>query len=293
MVIKMSKIKWYKLIFKQRSPMHIGKYRYGVISETELIIPGHTMWGALVNYYGTKSGGTSEMYDKEKGNLKNLTCFYPSFDPKGNDVFFPTYKSADLHYGDFTEEWFRNKITDTFISTSVEPVINAAKDSTLHEIETILPKDKYDKKQIFWVGLVGLILDDNNSNEFIQDEAFSYFEHYPEIIVGGDGRYGLGRLQLEDYCKSSTEELTEWQIDIDGRFINNRKAIKNYITVQDISLIEGEYKTVFQYNYGDSSNNPQLAPNKYYLCYLPGSEVKINNESVFHLEKGIFKKTIN
>ena len=233
------------------------------------------------------------MYDKEKGNLKNLTCFYPSFDPKGNDVFFPTYKSADLHYGDFTEEWFRNKITDTFISTSVEPVINAAKDSTLHEIETILPKDKYDKKQIFWVGLVGLILDDNNSNEFIQDEAFSYFEHYPEIIVGGDGRYGLGRLQLEDYCKSSAEELTEWQIDIDGRFINNRKAIKNYITVQDISLIEGEYKTVFQYNYGDSSNNPQLAPNKYYLCYLPGSEVKINNESVFHLEKGIFKKTIN
>ena len=55
--------KWYKLVFRQEEPIHIGKGSYGVLSETRVIIPGWTIWGALVNKYVKDKNGT-ENYEK-------------------------------------------------------------------------------------------------------------------------------------------------------------------------------------------------------------------------------------
>ncbi len=46
-----NKMVWYKLVFKQNQPIHIGYIDWGVVNETQIFIPGWTMWGALTKAY--------------------------------------------------------------------------------------------------------------------------------------------------------------------------------------------------------------------------------------------------
>ncbi|MGB9755786.1 MAG: hypothetical protein ACPLXO_02775, partial [Desulfurella sp.] len=68
-------MEWYKLVFKQNQPIHIGSTRWGVINETEVFIPGWTMWGALTNQFLIEN----EFKDIEKSKkiFERITNFYP------------------------------------------------------------------------------------------------------------------------------------------------------------------------------------------------------------------------
>lgn len=48
-------MKWYKLVFKQNQPIHIGSTKWGIVNKTEIFIPGWTMWGALTKTFNQYS----------------------------------------------------------------------------------------------------------------------------------------------------------------------------------------------------------------------------------------------
>ncbi len=280
LVIKMSK--WYKLVFKQLSPFHIGKYNYGVISETELFIPGYTMWGALVNDYGLKNGGTEKIFNDVKRKFEMLTCFYPYFDE--GEGLFPKFGQGKLYYGKYTEEELRRMLTDTFVSTAILPITRSAKDESLHETEIMLPKSKDDNKQVFWTGIIRL-----------EDESISknYLLKGLEIIIGGDSRYGFGRLKLDDIQEIKKEKLAEWQIDENGYLMENNNKIhnqiRNYIEVGGVELFKGKYRTIAELDFNKIMSNKGNGQ-KFTLCFVPGSDVKVNERDKYSLNKGLFRK---
>ena len=185
----MSDKKWYKLVFKQIQPIHIGFGSHGVVNETRIFIPGWTMWGALTKAYNLING--NELSQNQK-LFENISCFYPNFDKEGNDenVLFPKFDKGNFYLGNYSEDNFRAKFVDTFILTAINPATNTALDESLHELNIILPsvkanyrEDDKDEKQIYWVGIISLKEDVNIPNE---------------IYIGGDARYGLGLMQFVD-----------------------------------------------------------------------------------------------
>ena len=154
----MSGKKWYKLIFRQVQPIHIGSGSYGVINETRIFIPGWTMWGALTKAHNLEN--EKDLSDNQE-LFKNISCFYPAFKNSNDfDILFPKFEDGEFCLGEYTEDKFRAKFVDTFMSTAIDSFSNTALDDSLHELNVILPGAKADfveddkEKQLYWVGVV-------------------------------------------------------------------------------------------------------------------------------------------
>ena len=267
-------MKWYKLAFKQIQPIHIGAGSYGVVNETRIFIPGWTMWGALTKAYNLQKGNKlSENQDL----FKNISCFYPCFNEDGENILFPKFKDGEFCLGDYSEDEFRAKFVDTFISTAINPLANTALDESLHELNIILPAAKADfcekeeEKQLFWVGIIGL-------SEKIEDKLPK------EIYIGGDARYGLGKLILIKKSKGLSENEYSWKQK--GGYIPATR--ENFNTSSDKSKkIELLVEIMEPWNQAELKVKLRN-DNGFY--YLPGSEINIKNINSLNLMKGVFEE---
>ena len=139
---------WYKLILEQIQPIHIGKYNWGVVAETEIFITGSAIWGALVNSYSLSRGITKQSdLDIVRKKFEIIRNFFPSFDEKS--ILEPAYKDGEFgyKYGDgdnefISEEEFRLYFVYADFKTSIEHITQTAKDKDLYEFEYILPRPK-------------------------------------------------------------------------------------------------------------------------------------------------------
>lgn len=292
-VVAMAKI-WYKLIFKQISPIHIGIFNYGVLSETRIFIPGWTIWGALVNKYGQHKG-KEEYFEEGKKIFESITCFYPKLE-KENKVLFPEYKNGEFYLGDYSENEFRAKFTDVYVSTSIQPLSLTAKDESLHEIEVILPKSKFvneNKENLYWIGLLGI-------DEDKKEEIKEFLEKNSNISVGGDSRYGLGNMKLDELVQlneAANDELTKWGITEEGKLtFKEDKILKNYFSITDgfyDEIREGERifhvgtieHVIIDYDFSSA----RLKTEKSKICVTPGSKIKVDRDCNYELIRGIFQ----
>jgi hypothetical protein len=273
-------MKWYKLLFKQNQPIHIGSLNWGVINQTLIFIPGWTMWGALTKAYNIHK---KQSFSENQELFKTITCFYPTFDKNGNNILFPNYKNGVFSLGEFSEDKFRYTFTDTFVSTAILPESRGAKEKSLHEIEILLPKNEEEDRELYWIGLLGINHDDvsNVSNDFLK-EGF-------KIYMGGDIRYGLGELELLFKNKVNNSDLKNWQITEDAMLNNSslNEELKNFLEFSTDLKFQGEF--ILHAEFSFLQNEPQVKEARYLIT--PGS--KISNElnaKNYKLKKGKFIK---
>lgn len=248
--------KSYKLIFKQLQPIHIGIGRYGVISETRIFIPGWTMWGALTKKYNQLLKNVDLSKNQELFN--EITCFYPAFKSNSFEPLLPQWKNGEFYLGSYSEAAFRARFVDTFVSTAVVPLSRMAKDESLHEINIILPSIKKEfseeiNKELFWVGIVKI------SEDVIKEVKKKLTENPPlELIIGGDSRYGFGKVILEkvEKIEESTQEYKnlKWSNFLPFSFTLDKIIVESII--ENIIEIERDNN-----NFGVKSRG---------LYYLPG-----------------------
>lgn len=290
-VVAMAKT-WYKLIFKQISPIHIGIFNYGILSETRIFIPGWTIWGALVNKYG-HCKGKEEYFEEGKKIFESITCIYPKLG-KRDKILFPKLENGEFYLGDYSENEFRAKFTDVYISTSIQPLSLTAMDESLHEIEVILPKSKLineeDKGNLYWVGLLGI-------NEDKKEKIKDFLVENLDITVGGDSRYGLGIIKLEKLDQATEKDLVEWGITEEGNpILGKNNFLKNYFSITDGFFDEmKDYDRIFSISeiehiiteFDFSGATPKIEESK--ICITPGSEIEIDKNCNYELIKGIFQ----
>ena len=239
---------WHKLIYKQIQPIHIGAGSYGVINDTRIFIPGWTMWGALTNAYGINNNWKDKDYkdDNNKQIFENITCFYPQVDGK---ILNPSYKNGEFYLGNMSEKEFRKKFVTTYLSTAINSTTLNAQDESLHEIDVILPKD------IYWVGYLKINIREKN------------FKGIPkEIYVGGEVRYGLGKMELQENIKENYSYEVKKGIYQDN---NIRKPLQNYLKFEN-QTFEGELELVVT-EFDFSKNRPKIKKAGYYI--KPGSKI--------------------
>jgi len=287
-----SEIMWYELVFEQLQPIHIGKLNYGVIAETEIYIPGQTMWGALTKCYN--------IYNKANLNENQelfslITCFFPSLD--GKKVLTPFYKNGMFYIGeDITEDEFRFAYTDTFVSTAVKYLSGDAIDGSLHEIDLLLPQPKnelpeeriYKNENLKWIGLLGVEMSNENIISFLRENKL-------EINIGGDTRYGLGLLILKTAKKAGKQLLEGWNLNEYGELLlkNENNVLRNFMQIntgERFNLI-GNIVPIAEFDF--NNNNPIIKEASFYLSVGSSIYVDERNDSSllgYKLSKGKFKK---
>ncbi len=286
-------VKWYKLVFKQIQPVHIGYKRWGVVNETRLFIPGQTMWGALTNAYGIKKGWGKEDFEdnNNKAIFERITCFYPALKNNNNvneyTTLFPNYKNGEFYLEDysesefrykFSESEFRYKFVETFVSTAILQESRQAKEGSLHELDVILPKSKDGKVALYWVGLIGL---DENS------DVHAFLRKGLEIFIGGDNRYGLGLVRLEEIKEEENLEL--WNLNKDGGLVynyNENDLLKNFLQFNNSIKFEGGLELIAEFNF--QKNRPLIEKNNVEYFITPGSKIKNTNLQSYMLKRGKF-----
>jgi hypothetical protein len=277
---------WHMLCFEQKVPVHIGKKNYGVLAETRLFIPGWTMWGALVNCYGKIMGGRDEVYEEGKELFETITCFYPAqLKPESDiSVMFPQFSDGKLYMcATISEQEFRMEFTDTHTSTAINAHSLSAKNQSLHEIEVILPRAKGSKEELYWIGLLGI-------KKEVSGIYKDFINKLEDIFIGGDIRYGFGRLRYSN-CNSKhitdEVELHKWGVSTNSEIKLNKFPIRNYIKYDNhrkYDIKKGKLELVVHYDF--VGHIPRIKEKC--LCFLPGSEVNNLDNAELKLKKGIF-----
>ncbi len=276
---------WQMLIFKQLQPLHIGMGPYGVMNETRIFIPGWTMWGALTKAYNLNFG---EDLSKNKDLFEHISCFWPAFDASGETVLFPDFKKGKFYLGHYSEEEFRFQFVETVVSTAITPVSRMATDESLHEIDVLLPSaketlsGKSKVQELFWVGVLKLNYKQKQQGKENGEKFLNHAQssgNTLQIVVGGESRYGLGRLALVGKKTLTNNEKLE-----------PFKAA-NYLSVEIAKNVQTPIEAIALI---DSSQKAKLKIKDLTYCFAPDVQVKKKIDvKKLVLRKGILQNKEN
>ncbi len=279
---------WYKLVFKQKQPIHVGSAKWGVVKETDIFIPGSTMWGALTNtYLQAKKDEIKKIDEKEyENNLKKIgeyfvkiSNFFPSFDRK--NVLQPTYRKGEFGYlipdtKEFLpEDKFRFYFVDTLVQTAIEPVTRQAKDESLHELDYILPKPKqkleYFRDNLYWIGII----------QINEKKLKNFLKNVKNIFVGADVRYGYGELELVSVSPLDDNDKNFWWINGNNIEIKMNEPSPYFIETKNKLELEGELLLIPDMDF--RGGTPKLIEAKFFASI--GSKIDSSTEDL-ELYKG-------
>lgn len=284
----------YKLVYQAMGPIHIGWHTLGYIKLTRHFIPGKNIWGALTaNLTRTYGSGTQDYEyfgNKLKGESPELLpgYFYPSYDRV--NPLLPRFTKKGLQYG---KDLYKSKFEKTFIGstgqTAILPASNAAEDETLHESEYIgsQVEIKGQHKPVFFIG--HLFLREDSKDFGWSDYRFNLHPVIKEIFVGGDKKYGWGRLQLVN-----DPETDGPQRDIFGHKlvkdplslrINKEEPLPAHIKISNAIKIKGDIEPLVGREWSTGSevgtkNGAGQMISKVELCWIPGSMIDGNEETI-------------
>jgi hypothetical protein len=207
--------KAYPLIFRLKSPLHIGWRKVGNLHQTRPYVPGKVIWAALT--VRCARAGFNELvampgantYEKAGNWLKKnfgFSYLFPSLKPDLNGALYPRFEKERLIYGSYqlSEHEFQYLLLDSYASTALDYARFAAEDGSLHETEFIRPRTRRlrgtsisklidNKLEYEEIGapvyLVGYVFAKNN----LINEIKSLLQH---VRFGAERRYGWGRVEL-------------------------------------------------------------------------------------------------
>ena len=203
--------KAYRLIYQAKSPIHIGWHTLGYIKLTRYYITGKNIWGAMTaNIVRTLYGhedyqGVGELLKKDL----LVSYFYPAIDFQ--NPLLPKFQNDGLHYGKYPASDFERLFIQSYGQTAVLPESNTAEDQSLHESDFISHyiegEDTKKHQKVYFVGYIFIHDKVQYKGQLLTWENIA--RAITEIFVGGDRKYGWGRLLLETV---KPEEVTDCKI---------------------------------------------------------------------------------
>lgn len=200
----------YRWVWQLLSPLHVGTTPAGSLNRTRLYIPARALWGALTaelarrrcpsfpDYQGTgkelsENCRFSYLFPAEQVNGRWL-AWLPRYE-EGQGLVWRREDKTDAQ-DDVPDRVFRSRLLTTRPGTAIDPDSDSAAEGTLREYEVINPWCRWgegeDRQPVAFVGYV--MLADGAARDVLDIE---------ELFIGGDTRYGLGRIQKVEYSRES------------------------------------------------------------------------------------------
>jgi hypothetical protein len=300
----------YRLVYQAKSPVHIGWHTLGYIKLTRYYIPGRNMWASFTDNL-TRAGdvqGTEayEYYGKELLNKAvRLSYFYPSiYEMENIQVMIPQYTLEGLKYGTLRESDFARRFIRSYGQTAILPASNTAEDASLHESEYIAPVTE-DRLNVHFMGYVFIHKEartKDNKTIGWDNKEMKLKDIVSEIFVGGDRKYGWGRLVLDDdkaIPESSDFFGNHINLDSDAPEItlSARTPLPAHLPIGNGMKLKGDIEPLVGREWGEKEGKtgkgfgmrvtPFAAAT---MCWMPGSVLAADEEKTLKLsEYGILK----
>lgn len=277
----------YHLIYKLQSNMLIGWHTLGYINLTRYYIPGKNMWASFTDNLtrSEKEEAGLDGYIKHGNQLKDnvlLSYFYPA--SNADKPMMPRYTDEGLWYGDLPIEQFEKQYISSVGKTAILPHINAKEDGSLHEMEFIKPL----------LSFVGYVFIAKTASGLALDTA-KFNNVFKEIFVGGERKYGWGRLTLSGAPLPVSDNLFFGHtlcLDKEKPQIvlkNDAKYLPAHTEVlpENKILCKGNIENLAGRETLPSKGNRGAGPGRKItgakLCWMPGSQLTGDDEIKFRL----------
>ncbi|MDC0834714.1 hypothetical protein POG22_17140 [Geitlerinema sp. CS-897] len=285
--------KAYRVVFKLKSPLHIGCGSVGNVQRTRAYVTGRVFWGALtmrLTRDATDEPATRsqqyDIYSKKVHNDLAFTYFYPAIQDNVNYQIQRPWEK---------ESWFRRRFLSSYASTALVYPQQAADEGFLHEVEFVSPRTLDDDKQVF---LVGYVFGKENCE-------LKWKEACHRLQIGGERGYGWGDIRLEEIsivedCDNKLQLFNgySWKdrdgsivirVPEEGKLLAHTRATENVSVRGEIEPLTGrEWRSNNKDRDGNSKNHYVGQHVEFSgLCWTPGSVVE--RSSVFKIgEFGIW-----
>lgn len=286
--------KVYKLVYQAKSPIHIGWHTLGYIKLTRYYITGKNIWAAMT------ANITRSLYDyKDYGGIGDLlkegiltSYFFPAVDLEY--PLLPRFTDKGLMYGGYTMPEFERLFIKSYGQTAVVPHSNTAEDETLHESEYISPCVEIGGKQcqVYFVGYI-FISDKAHYNGKKVDLTEIKLAIY-EIFVGGDRKYGWGRLNLDDKYTKECKDIFGHKYTIEPKdgnpqfYLDSNEPIPAHLFVKEGLNIKGNIEPLVGRDFvKDKGFGQKISKEK--ICWVPGS-IAVNEMILKIGDYGVLKK---
>jgi len=270
----------YRLVFRLESPLHVGWRKTGNLMQTRPYLPGRVLWGAVT------ASLTQWLGEVDYAALGEWACdhlrfgyFFLARDPDKPlyPVYLTTHKQPGIDYGqeEMPEAEFERRFLSSLTSTAIAHEANAAQEGSLHEVEFLVSSLALGQP----VYLVGHLFT-QSSNEVICQEndivarGLSLYEQVmASLRVGGERRYGFGRLMLcRNQCEK-TDKLFDYRTDQqNGNLCVTIPVQKPLLAhaIADSTNVKGSSEPVVSREWVPR-HGPGRQVTSLGLCYVPGS----------------------
>jgi hypothetical protein len=195
----------YRWTWQLEAPLHVGFAPAGSLNRCRLYVPARALWGALTAELARHEAGNGDPDYRAVGERlrkgARFSYLYPAeFDGKEWRAWLPFYqegkglvwKREDRRDDDagLSDRRMRARLVSTRVGTAIEPESLVAADASLRETECM--NMRWRKEDGTWgsstalVGYVALRIEEGSSIGLAAVKT---------IVIGGDTRYGLGRLR--------------------------------------------------------------------------------------------------
>lgn len=272
----------YRLVFQLESPLHIGWRKIGNLMQTRYYVPGRSWWGAVTSGL-TQWLGKSDYRQTGEWVRENLRFGY--FFPAENmdDPLYPVQSGGQTVYGvnRLSEEVFERRFLNALASTAIAHESNVAEEASLHEVEFLTPFLSLGKS-LYLAG--HLFVRSGNPDITTREDDIEvwglalFSQVINQLRVGGERRYGFGRLTL---CRSKCRQVDDvfgyqltQQADQCCVIVPEQQPVLAHTKASRLPL-QGSLEPLVSREWSQESGpGRQIA--LLGLYYLPGSTVTLN-----------------
>ena len=278
--------KAYRVVFKLRSPMHIGCGKVGNVQRTRPYVTGRVFWGALTmrltrdatSEPATDSNQYKAFGDKVDSQLA-FTYFYPATaKSKANN----SDKNQDyqVSFPWNNDSQFRHRFLSSYTSTALVYPQQAADEGLLHEVEFLSPRTLDEEKQVYLIGYV-----------FEKNCDLNWRDACKRLQMGGERGYGWGDVQCVEIKLLENHHLFDEQtvfIDNGDKPVIQAKRLLAHGSVTGLTatgeiepLVGREWRSNNQDREGNLINRyagQYVAFSD--VCWVPGSTVEQSNFTI-------------
>lgn len=193
----------YRWVWRLEAPLYVGMPPAGVLSRCRLYVPARNVWAVFTAELAQRRMGSNPTdlgeYEQVGEKLREACRFsylYPAEWGDGKSMaWLPRFEQSKGLY--WTQEGkpesisdaaMRRRLLDARPGTAIEPSAGSAAEGSLHETELITPWWRNSSEsELHPLAMAGYL--------FCRDNKISDDLHaINEIYLGGDTRYGLGKM---------------------------------------------------------------------------------------------------
>ena len=261
-------------VWQLGAPVHVGMPPSGSLNRCRLYVPARALWGALTAEVARRKGTGFPSYEDVGMAIRRdvrLTYLYPA-EQAGGDwyVWLPRYEPGQGlvweregdHGGDglVPDAGMRPRLLVARPGTAIDPVSDAAAEGTLRETECIGECWRRPTGDAKPVGLVGYL--------FVRDGSAiqEALEEVQELFLGGDTRYGLGRVRPVAWEPAS--QVFGIDPDLDGAdpCVITERVLAHASVPEEAATLSGDMEALAWWDDGQLRTSPGAQP-----YWQPGS----------------------